>query len=78
MRVKGDVLSPFAEYHGRKAADECEEFPLRRDSAPDEAAGRRYRAVRSWELHLPKAYGRALFVKFTGTKDTCFFPQKVR
>jgi hypothetical protein len=32
--------------------DECEEFPLRRDSAPDEAVGRRYRAVGSWELHF--------------------------
>ena len=36
------ILSPFAEYHGRKAVDECEEFPLRRDSAPDEAVGKRY------------------------------------
>ena len=36
------ILSPFAEYHGRKAVDECEEFPLRRDSAPDEAMGRRH------------------------------------
>jgi len=37
--------------------DECEDFPLRRDSVPDEAAGRRYRAVRSRELHKLHEFG---------------------
>ena len=40
-RERKNFLSPFAEYHGRKVADECDDFPLRRDSAPDEAVGRR-------------------------------------